>query len=179
MASRLGRIPSTWWAKSAAAGLVGGLVMALSWSIGSALMGHGFWMPLTAVGTTMPNQPLAPGASGFTMLGAFLHLLTAFCWGVIYGVLAGVVAPRYATTPGRAALMGLGFGLFSYVLMGLIVGPLVDPRITAVHPVNYFVGHVVFGVVTALSLYAMTRRRELSVSFAPGVTARDRARSIR
>jgi hypothetical protein len=179
MASRLGRIPSTWWAKSAAAGLVGGLVMALSWSIGSAIMGHGFWMPLTAIGTTMPNQPLAPGASGFTVTGGFLHLLTAFCWGVIYGVFVGVIAPRFATSPGRAALAGLAFGNGTFVQLGLLIGPMVDPRIAAIRPLNYIIGHLVFGLVTGLSLYTMVRRRELTVSFAPGLTARERQRTLR
>ena len=179
MASRLGRIPATWWAKSAAAGLVGGLVMALVWNVISALLGKGFWTPMNAIGTTMPGtDTISTAFNSFTITGLFLHLLTAFCWGVVYGVVAGVMVPRFARSPGRATLLGLGFGVAVFVLMGLVVGPLVNPRIMAIHPVDYFVGHLVFGAVTGWALYTMTRRRELAVTFSQTARASDRITTI-
>lgn len=170
MASRLGRIPATWWAKSAASGLVGGLVMELAWNLGSALQGRGFWTPMNAIGTTMPGAgTVTTGFSAVTVSGSFMHLLTSFCWGVVFGVLTGLVVPRSMTTARRATIAGLVFGVGVFVIMGLIVGPIVDPAISAIHPVNYFIGHLIFGAVTGWSLYKMASRRELSVTFAPEV----------
>jgi hypothetical protein len=180
MASRLGRIPATWWIKSALAGLVGGLAMALSWNIGSALTGRGFWTPLNTVGTTMPGGDTISTTFGtYTITGAFLHLLTSACWGVVFGMVLGLVVPRFARDMGRATLAGLAFGVGVFVIMGLILGPLLNPSIMSINWVNYFVGHVVFGAVTGAACYTMVRRRELPITFAPGIQARERASTIR
>lgn len=179
MASRLGRIPATWWAKSAASGLVGGVVMELAWNIGSAIQGRGFWTPMNAIGTTMPGADTVTGNfSAVTISGSFIHLLTSLCWGIVFGVLMGLVVPRFMSTVGRATLGGLIFGVGVFVIMGLIVGPLVDPRITTIHPVNYFIGHLVFGAVTGWALYTMARRRELGVTFAPEVAVTRRTTTL-
>jgi hypothetical protein len=180
MASKLGRIPATWWFKSAAAGVVGGLAMALSWNIGSALAGRGFWTPLNTVGTTMPGgDTIATTFGAYTITGAFLHLLTSMCWGVVFGAFLGLVLPHFARNRGRSILAGLGFGVGVFVIMGLIVGPLLNPAIMSINWVNYFIGHLVFGAVTGLSLYVMARRRELAVTFAPGVPVTDRQANLR
>ncbi|MNS41509.1 hypothetical protein D3C72_738600 [compost metagenome] len=178
--SRIGRLPATWWFKSVAAGLVGGIAMVLTWNIGSALIGDGFWRPLNAIGTTMPERDLITGAfSSLSITGAFLHTLTSACWGIIFGMILGLVAPQFGRTMGRATLAGLVFGLGVYVLMGQIIGPWLNPAITTIQGMVYFLGHLVFGAVTGASLYAMARRRELSVTFAPGVASRDRVTTLR
>ena len=167
MASRLGRIPATWWAKSAAAGVVGGLAMALTWNIVSALTGRGFWTPLNTIGTTMPGGDTISTAFGsFTITGAFLHLLTSLCWGIVFGTLLGLVVPRFARTMGRSVLAGIGFGVGVFVIMGLIIGPLLNPNIMSINWGNYMAGHLVFGAVTGWALYVMARNRVLSIAFA-------------
>jgi hypothetical protein len=161
-------IPATWWVKAAAAGMVGGVASALSWSIGSALAGRGFWTPLNAIGTTMPGaDTVTPALSTYTVSGAFLHLLTAFCWGVVFGAALGLIVPRFGRSMGRTVVAGLGFGVVTWLIMGLVIGPLFDPRIFAIQRVNYFIGHLVFGTVTAWAFYLMARRRELSISYLP------------
>jgi hypothetical protein len=180
MASKLGRIPATWWFKSAAAGVVGGLAMALSWNIGSALSGRGFWTPINTVGTTMPaGEAIATTFGAVSITGAFLHALTSMCWGIVFGVFLGLVVPHFARSQSRSVLAGLGFGVGVFVIMGLIVGPLLNPAVTSINWVNYFIGHLVFGAVTGLSLYVMARRRELAVTFAPGVPVTDRQANLR
>lgn len=180
MASKLGRIPATWWFKSAAAGVVGGLAMALSWNIGSALGGRGFWTPLNTVGTTTPDiAAIATTFGAYTITGAFLHLLTSMCWGVVFGAFLGLVLPHFARSQSRSVLAGLGFGVGVFVIMGLIVGPLLNPAVTSINWANYLIGHLVFGAVTGLSLYVMARRRELPVTFAPNVPVTDRQANLR
>lgn len=180
MASRLGRIPATWWFKSAAAGVVGGLAMALSWSIGSALTGRGFWTPLNTVGTTMPGDDIIATTFGaYTITGAFLHLLTSACWGIVFGAIFGLLIPHFARPAGRATLAGLGLGVGVFVFMGLIVGPFLNPAIMSINWGNYFVGHLVFGAVTGWALHIMARRRDLPVTFSPHVPVTDRQADLR
>jgi hypothetical protein len=49
----------------------------------------------------------------------------------------------------------------------------------AIHPINYFVGHLVFGAVTGWALYTMARSYELAVTFAPSAPVRERVTTIR
>lgn len=180
MASRMGRLPASWWFKSIAAGLVGGIAMVLTWNIGSALIGDGFWRPLNAIGTTMPERDAITGAfSSLSITGAFLHALTSACWGIIFGMVLGLFAPRFGRTPGRATLAGLVFGLGVYLIMGQVIGPWLNPAITTIQGVVYFLGHLVFGAVTGAALHAMARRHEMKISFAPSAEARDRVTTLR
>ena len=149
-------------------------------SIGSALTGRGFWTPLNTIGTTMPGgDTIATTFGSYTITGAFLHLLTSACWGVIFGAFLGLVIPRMANTLGRTVLAGLAFGAAAFAVMGLIVGPILNPAIMSLHPVNYFIGHLVFGLITGAAFHVMVRRRELAVTFSPGVYARDKVTTLR
>jgi hypothetical protein len=168
MTSRLGRIPTTWWLESALAGLAGGLAMALAWDIGSAVVGDGFWTPLNILGLTLGDSTSIPTTFGsYTLGGVLLHLMTAMCWGIVFSAVIGLGFPDLTRSVTKLVLSGLAFGVVTFVLMGEFVAPRINPDIMSIHSVSYFVGHLIFGVVTALLLYAASRRHKLSVTFAP------------
>ena len=168
MASRLGRIPTTWWLQSALAGLAGGLAMALAWCVGSALAGHGFWTPLNILGLTLAQDTPLPTAFGsYTVSGTLLHLLTSMCWGIVLSAVIGLGFPSLTRSAGRMALAGLAFGALAFLVMGEFIAPRINPDIMRIHLGSYFVGHLVFGLVTSLLLWAEARRQKLTVTLAP------------
>jgi hypothetical protein len=168
MTSRLGRIPATWWLQSALAGLVGGLAMALAWNIGSALAGNGFWTPLNILGLTLAaSTPVTPAFGGYTVGGAFLHLLTSMCWGIVYAALLGLGFPQLTRSMVKVVASGLAFGVLAFLVMGELIAPRINPSIMVLHADTYFIGHLVFGGTTGLLLFLAARKQRLAITFGP------------
>lgn len=150
-----------WWGKAAAAGAIGGLVMGLYLMGATALMGGGFWTPMNLIGGTFAAfRPVGEVFSaGPSLVGTLMHLVTAAAFGLIYGGLALTFFENGLSKMGTAAVSGLLYGAAVYLVMGLFVGPMIDPLITAMPPINYFVSHLIYGLVTAFALAMMSRRR--------------------
>ncbi len=165
-------VPLTWWGKCAAAGFAGGIAMALWEMTASLAMGSGFWMPMNLIAATLPAyRPTGPEfAAGASLTGLALHLLTSIAWGLIYGVIAGLVVPSEARKLDTAALIGTFFGTGVWVVMGLGIGPWFDPTVRAADPIVFAIGHLIYGLVTALLVAVWARDSELrylSVTFGP------------
>jgi hypothetical protein len=187
-----------WWNRSALAGLLGGFAMAVYQMVASALTGHGLWWPFNLIGGAIPYfRPLAPdvGSQGFmvpaaggglglanpgmfwpgTTVGLALHLMTSMAWGLLYGLLVALLGAAVVTGVARswvfALLVGFGWGFVSWLVMGLIAGPYLSPSLNYASPGQYFVGHIIFGIVTALSLTALTRQPRVSITMSPVATA--------
>lgn len=183
-----------WWNRAALAGLAGGVVMAVYEMIASVASGHGLWWPLNMIGGAMSYfRPLAPGvsdpnaglptASGSLMLpdpgmfwpgttvGAALHLMASMVFGLGYGLLVAVLAASLVRGLARswsfAVLAGLGWGVITWVAMGLLIGPALAPSLNYAQPGQTFIAHLIFGVVTALGFTAMTRQAHVTITFAP------------
>jgi hypothetical protein len=193
---RIGRmsVGDRWWNRSALAGLFGGMAMALYQMLASVATGHGLWWPFNLIGGAIPYfRPLASahgspvtlmpaGGGGFiltnpgmfwpgTTVGLALHLMTAMAWGLLYGLLVvmlqATLVPGIARSRGFAALVGFGWGLISWIVMGLIAGPFLSPSLDYANPSQYFLGHIIYGLVTALSFTAINRRGRLSITLSP------------
>jgi hypothetical protein len=159
---------------SAVAGAVGALVRGLYYMICGAATGVGPWAIPDLAGSMLTGTRTTAFAAGTSLGGLLLHLVTGAIWGVIFGLVVGYLVPRALATRGRAIVTGLIFGVVAY-LIDLAVGPAINPLTAQIHPligsINAFIGHLIFGVVTAYSLYAYTDRPGLRVMF-----ARDEAR---
>jgi hypothetical protein len=178
--------------------------MALYEMLGSVAMGHSIWRPLNLIGGTIPYfRPAAPGvasqvplptASGLaltspdyfwpgTVVGAALHLMMAMGWGLLYGlglaVLAAFFAPAAARSWFVALFAGLGWGVISYVAMGVLAGPALDPALSWIDAYPFFVAHVTYGLVTALTFTALVRKPRVTVTFAPEAAAVERPTATR
>jgi hypothetical protein len=112
--------------------------------------------------------------AGTSFGGLFLHLVTGAIWGVVFGLAIGYLVPRALATSSRTAITGMIYGVVAY-LVDLAIGPAINANTVNIHPligsVNAFVGHLIFGLVTAYTLYSYAGRPGFRVMF-----ARDEAR---
>ena len=171
MAQQADRIPGSWWGKTALAGVIGAVAFGLYVMIAAAMAAgaNAFWQPMNLIGATVPafSPPAVGFEAGPSLTGMAIHLAMGAVWGLIYGAIAAAAFPRALHKMGASTLAGLGLGLTAYVITGLILGPLVNPSLALAEPINYFIGHMVFGFVTAWALTAMTNRREVEITRAP------------
>lgn len=169
MASELGRAAGAFWAKAAVAGMFGGVAMAMYEMATAVMDGMSVWAPMNMIAATMPAfRPPAPGfdpASALTGMG--LHMVTSAFWALAFAALVLMLAPRILSSVGQGALAGVGYGVAVWLVMGLGIGPLLDPALAMANPIHMFVGHLVYGGVLGAVLVAWTGRRDLAVTFAP------------
>lgn len=177
MAARVERTSRAYWAKCAAAGFAGGVVMALYLMVTSAAQGKGLWMPINTIGATIPAFrppsfaiPPDPGfVAGPSLTGVAIHLVISTLWGMFYGMVVGAFVPRRVRSFGWETLYGLGFGCMLWVFSGLLFTRLINPTIVAnlAGSPHYFVGHLLYAVVTAWLIAGTTTRKEVAITFAP------------
>jgi hypothetical protein len=152
----------SWWGKAVVAGLIGGVAMAAYLMIAASIMGLGFWTPVYMIaGVFQAYRPPVPGTAGAAAAGVFLHLLTAAFWGAAFAWLAGIF-PRTVHGWGASTLWGLAYGIVVWVIMGEGIGPSLSPPMDQAPAVNFFISHLIFGMVTAWVLYAWANGRELA-----------------
>lgn len=152
--------------------------MAAYVSLGYFLSGLGPWLPVNMVAAVIPAfRPPAPTfAIGPCVAGTVLHLATSVAWGLLYGGgVAGVAAATgYKRLPRWflfASLLGPGWGLVAWLVMGLLIAPRFNPSLTMADQTHYLAGHLVYGLVTALVFAWQANRSQLAVTFAPPAAA--------
>ncbi len=166
MANELRSPPGSWWNKALGAGVLAGVLMSAYWMIVSAFMGAGFWTPLNMIGATIPafRPPAQFFEFGPALTGLIIHLIVAAFWGLVLGFFASRLANSFRMG-GGALLIGLGWGLAIWIISGLLIGPLVNPVMAMAPPVNYFISHMIYGLSSALFLWAWARDHELSSDY--------------
>lgn len=162
------RTSGNYWGKAALAGLIGGLAIGYLMA-GSAMYGAGLWQPANVIGDTFMDGGATVGTflASLTLTGVVLHLVTSAFWGLVFGAIAAYMAPRILHSYGRSAIAGALYGVGVWLVMGLLIGPLFNPAVLIADGTHYFISHVIYGVLTALSLTAMTHRGDVSVTYAP------------
>lgn len=173
MATRIERAPASWWGMSALAGLIGGAFMALYEMIYFLGTYSVFWLPMNMVASIVPGfRPPLPTFNGApTVTGIVLHLLLAAAWGVLYGVVVAALFPLAARSWRSATLLGLAWGTVVWAVMAALLSQVVLPYFTIVeNPALMWIGNLIFGVATALFLYALERRSRVVVTFFPELT---------
>jgi hypothetical protein len=162
--------PTHWAWRTIIAGVLAAAVMALVMMTVMASRGLGFWTFLNVIGATFPS--FRPPSAGFdpvaTFAGTFMHLLTGAVWALPYGVVAWAIAPRMVERYLPAVFTGVLWGALVYLLMGRLIGRLIDPAVAMLPQGLYVVAHLVFGGVMA-AVIAAGARREARITFAPGV----------
>ena len=155
---------------AALAGAIGALVRGLYYMVVSVAMGLTPWAVPNLAGSMLTGEVTTAFEPATFLGGLALHMLTGAAWGVVLGLALAYLMPGALRSSGVAALVGLAFGSLTYFWDNL-VGPLINPVTPLVHAMvssgQVFIGHLIFGVVTALALRAWRRRTGLSVTFAP------------
>lgn len=166
--------PKGWWAKTALAGILGGVAMMAFLMVTFAAMGRGAWYPANGVASILPLFQ-APGAlpspdfvPGPSLLGLTLHVLASAAFGVIYGGAIEAFAPERARVWYWEALAGLSYGILVWVFSSFGGSYLIDLQDVVFESASFLVAHLIFGMVLGLSLSALTTRSDLlTVTFAP------------
>ena len=127
----------------AAAGIIGGMLMAMAMMIATAAGGMGFLAPLRLIAATFFGQDAMTGA-GPLVVGLMVHMMNSIVFGLIFAALAGRRLP-----PLQAVMAGVAFGIAIWAAMTFMGLPLVNPMMrerVAMMPVPWFVAHVAFGM---------------------------------
>lgn len=164
----------TYWRDAAVAGAIAGALMLLYAGLWTGVAGAGVWFPFAVLEQgNLPGTPVAaPGFDAFTTpVSIAIHVLAAAAWGLAYGAFLSLLStygpPNMARSWTVAVLMGLAWGAAVYAIMGLWIAPAFNPQTFWLNPMTHFVAHMLFGLVTGLALTALTRRKRVSVTFAP------------
>lgn len=167
--ARLKRISHRWWAKPVLAGLAGGVFYAVFASLVHTALGYGLFWFMNSIGATLPafRPPTGDFAWGPSLLGSVLHLGVAAVFGALYGLLVVAFLPRRLRSRGWAGLFGASWGVVVWLGFGLFLGPLLDPSLRELNPETSFLGHLIYGLVTAETLAFITHKAEIAVTFAP------------
>lgn len=130
--------------RGALSGLAGGMAMAGYEMVAMWAIGPGALAPLELIGAA---HPVGDGAAG-ALVGLGSHLITSGYWGT---QLEAVAAPAPATLWRglRPLLLGFAWGVAVWAIMGKVVGPILDPAIAQVPEPHFFVGHLIYGTLSA------------------------------
>lgn len=176
MATRSQDIPGRWWERSVLAGLIGGAAFFLYKAVSLAILGIGFWAPLNMMAALFPGfrPPATTYSWGATLTGLVILGVISALGGGFFGWAAATFYPRAIRSWGKATLIGLAWGVVGGSLLTFLVATWLFPELVQASPVNFFIGCMVYELVTHWALSAWARKRDVSVSFAPEVpVARD------
>jgi hypothetical protein len=167
----------------AAAGLAGGIGMALWQMIDSAATSSGFWTPLNLCMASFvwrgqaamieKDMMMHPGmsmnmpvAAGHLAVGMILHLAFSVVVGIVFITIlfglrrAGLGVLR--TAPAYVAASVAGAALL-YVVMIYLVLPWANPLMCHMTPRGpFFIGHLIYGLIFGLVAYPLARRAAAS-----------------
>ena len=157
----------SWWARSARVGLAAGAAMALLEILVMGFgQGRGFRTFFDLIAWTL--VPLRADYWFTTVIGAVVFFAVAALWGLTFGYMALYGFSRVKASWWGAFIGGLAWGLFMWGVMGMFIGPFLDPPLGALFDdLLWFGSHLVFGVLLALGLLAWPNRQQLRVTFAP------------
>lgn len=166
--------PKGWWAKTALAGLIGGVAMMLFLMAAYSAIGLGAWFPANGIATVLPNFRPVPGmlpsadfVAAQSLTGLLIHAVISAGLGVVFGAFVEAYMAPQARSVLWQALAGFVFSTFVWMFFGFG-----GVYLAGLQPVfgtaTFFFGHLVFGIVLGASLALMTTKRDmLTVTFAP------------
>lgn len=145
----------------AVGGLIGGMAMAM-FSMLVAISRDGFWAPVRGITSVVFGDEHYGGGFDFwtVAVGAAGHMMNSIVLGVVFAVLAGLLLARSSSMASWMA--GAVYGLAVWVIMVLVVaGGLQSSDLFAdsVPQWAWVVGHLMFGVITAMVVTSVHRSR--------------------
>lgn len=139
------------WLGGVETGVVAGIAMAMVTMLTSYFMGTGFLTPLLLISATFFGQAALAGGVGVIAAGVVLHMMNSAVFGVIFAYIT-----RQASSGGTYLWAGLAFGIAIWAMITFAVLPVADPIMrqhVAMTPIPWFVNHLVFGAMLALTPY--------------------------
>lgn len=145
----------------AVGGLLGGMAMAM-FSMLVAISRDGFWSPVRGITSVVFGDEHYGGGFDFwpVAVGAAGHMMNAMILGAVFSVLIGLLLARASSM--TVWMAGAVYGLAVWVVMVLTVaGGLQssDLFVDSVPQWAWIAGHLMFGVITAMTVTALHRNR--------------------
>ena len=132
-----------------AAGMAGGVLMAVGAMVHAAIAGLDLLFPLRMIGATFVGPAALVGGAAAVAYGLALHMLVSMGLGVAFAALV-----NHTTTAGPALIGGTAFALSSMLVMSAVVVPLVNPQMAVRLPTmayGWFAQFLLFGIGLALA----------------------------
>ena len=130
------------------AGVIAGVLMALTAMIRVATLGLGFWLPMKLVAAIAFGVSALIGGAWVILVGVLIHLAVAGGGGMLFGAAVGD-----RVSAGLAFAGGLAYGVLIWAFNTWIILPWANPVILEremVAPAWWFVYHLVYGATLVL-----------------------------
>jgi len=155
-----------WVAKSAVAGMVAGMMMAMFAMIVAAAAGDGFWAPPRAIAATLfgASHFGETFAVGSVLGGAGIHMMMSGAFGFVYALFIGLVTRALGTV--QQVVVGMVWGVVLWAANTAVVTPQLagGELFTQAMPAwAWLVAHLMFGAALGL-LYAWWRGDRTTLS---------------
>ena len=154
--------------RSVSAGILGGVIGATVMTI--ILIGSKAAMGLPLLADFMVMGTFVGGGAAAIAAGFIAHYLVGIVDGAIFGAVTSGVGALRLGSPGKAAGLGLLYGLILYLVvfipvafMGFapIMMAMMGPGAQAMMPMVLsiaFIEHLLFGLIVGITTYGLTRR---------------------
>jgi hypothetical protein len=119
------------------AGMAAGLVMAVWLLLAGWIGGEG---PAVTLGR------FDPGGGSSPLAGALMHLAVAGIYGVVFAIIARVLAGRRIDVKRFLWLLGAAYGLGLWLVARLVVLPGLSPALTEVPTISFVLAHGLYGL---------------------------------
>lgn len=152
--------PSTIVGAGIAAGIIGGIVMAMFEMAYTGMTMGDYLAPLRLMGATFYGPAALVGGMGTLLWGMIVHFMTSAVLGIIF---AWMVGPN--VSGGVALGWGIVYGIVVMFVTTYLIVPWADPTMFARVPMMWtawIIGHVLYGMGVSLAP-SFVRRSERTV----------------
>ncbi len=159
-----------------AAGLLGGIAMAIWMLASAAIDGMEPLAPLRPMGDTFAGSEPRGGGAAVLLYGLALHMLFSGAVGVLFtALLPGDLEPRFAS------VMCVGFAFAAMAIMTSFVLPAYNPSLRAEMPElggSWVLAHAAYGATVGLFAQKLRQRRRAAGPARTGKRPSGRARVL-
>jgi hypothetical protein len=129
-------------------GLIASVVMGMIEMLAEAVLGTGFWSPVTFIGATVLRslQSVQIPVS-FTVAGVVLGLMGHMMNSVVLGLIFAGLFSRVARSRAGLVMTGAIYGFAIFAVMWHGVLPAVNPVMLNLNPTVFAVSHLMWGAV--------------------------------
>jgi uncharacterized YccA/Bax inhibitor family protein len=141
----------------AIAGLCGGVAMAVVAALLTRALDQDIWLqPKAIAGLVLGDASITAGFAAVPVLvGTLIHLVVSALLGAIFEIVARRIL-RLPSDFGTPMLVGLVYGMLTWMAAYFVVVPVLRPQLLAVYAPAFIIQHIVYGMVTSI-IYALLR----------------------
>jgi hypothetical protein len=133
------------------AGLIASAVMGMIEMLAEAVLGTGFWSPVTFIGATVLRSLQSVQVPvPFTVVGVLLGLMGHMMNSVLLGLVFAGLFSRGARSRAGLVMTGAVYGFAVFAVMWYRVLPVVDPVMLKLNATVFAISHFMWGAVLGI-----------------------------